>query len=205
MPTPFPTTRCLREHDCSTESSLPSPCGDHGGRPRNSRCGRDVSLVHRHGTRSERPKAFRCVGPTERFPASGSCQTNRPPTTSFSTSTAAGMSRDRQSRIASSPWHSPATQAAEYSRSTTGSHRSGFRWHSTRPSPRFTGSSCTVPEAGGESTLRVFDDVPHGWQLLDDLIPEARSSLAEAASFIRQSFSAKPEATSAGVPAGSRP
>jgi acetyl esterase/lipase len=61
-----------------------------------------------------------------------------------------------------------------------------------------------IQEAGGESTLRVFDDVPHGWQLLDGLVPEARSSLAEAASFIRECFAAKAEATSADVPAGYR-
>jgi acetyl esterase/lipase len=61
-----------------------------------------------------------------------------------------------------------------------------------------------IQEAGGESTLRVFDNVPHGWQLLDGLVPEARSSLAEAASFIRQGFAGNVETTSAGVPAGYR-
>ena len=45
-----------------------------------------------------------------------------------------------------------------------------------------------IQEACGESILRVYDDVPHGWQLLDGLVPEARSSLAEAASFIRVCF-----------------
>ena len=59
-----------------------------------------------------------------------------------------------------------------------------------------------IQDAGGVSTLRVFDGVPHGWQLLDGLVPEARSSLAEAASFIRESFAARTEATSAGVRAG---
>jgi monoterpene epsilon-lactone hydrolase len=61
-----------------------------------------------------------------------------------------------------------------------------------------------IQEAGGESTLRVFDGVPHGWQLLDGLVPEARSSLAEAARFVRACFSANSDATSAGVPAGYR-
>jgi acetyl esterase/lipase len=62
-----------------------------------------------------------------------------------------------------------------------------------------------VQASGGVSTLRVFDDVPHAWQLLDGLLPEARSSLAEAASFIRECFGAKAEPTSADVPAGYRP
>jgi len=61
-----------------------------------------------------------------------------------------------------------------------------------------------IQEAGGESTLRVYEDVPHGWQLLDGLVPEARSSLAEAAGFIRECFAVSAEATSADVPAGSR-
>jgi acetyl esterase/lipase len=62
-----------------------------------------------------------------------------------------------------------------------------------------------IQDAGGESTLRVFGGVPHGWQLLDGLMPEARESLAEAASFIRQRLVAKAETTiSAGVPAGYR-
>ena len=61
-----------------------------------------------------------------------------------------------------------------------------------------------IQDAGGESTLRVYDDVPHGWQLLDGLVPEARSSLAEAAGFIRECFAVSAEATSADVPAGSR-
>ena len=61
-----------------------------------------------------------------------------------------------------------------------------------------------IQEAGGESTLRVYDDVPHGWQLLDGLVPEARRSLAEAASFIRECLGAKAETTFADVPVGSR-
>jgi acetyl esterase/lipase len=59
-----------------------------------------------------------------------------------------------------------------------------------------------IQAAGGDCTIRVFDGVPHGWQLLDGLVPEARTSLAEAATFIRGKCSA--EATSAASPAGSR-
>ncbi len=59
-----------------------------------------------------------------------------------------------------------------------------------------------IQDAGGESVLRIFDGVPHGWQLLDGLVPEAHTSLAEAASFIRAKFSA--DVTSVAVPAGSR-
>ena len=62
-----------------------------------------------------------------------------------------------------------------------------------------------IQHAGGASTFRVFDGVPHGWQLLDGLVPEARGSLGEAASFIRQSFAGRSDVTSAGVPAGFRP
>jgi acetyl esterase/lipase len=57
-----------------------------------------------------------------------------------------------------------------------------------------------IQAAGGDSTLHVFDGVPHGWQLLDGLVPEARSSLAEAASFIRAKLSA--DVTSAASPVG---
>jgi len=42
-----------------------------------------------------------------------------------------------------------------------------------------------IQAAGGDSTIRIFDGVPHGWQLLDGLVPEARASLAEAGRFIR--------------------
>jgi acetyl esterase/lipase len=56
--------------------------------------------------------------------------------------------------------------------------------------------------AGGDSTIHVFDGVPHGWQLLDGLVPEARASLAEAASFIRAKCAG--ELTSAASPAANR-
>jgi acetyl esterase/lipase len=42
-----------------------------------------------------------------------------------------------------------------------------------------------IQNTGGDSTLHVFDGVPHGWQMLDGFVPEARTSLSEAASFIR--------------------
>jgi monoterpene epsilon-lactone hydrolase len=45
-----------------------------------------------------------------------------------------------------------------------------------------------IQGGGGDSTIRVFDGVPHGWQLLDGLVPEARTSLTEAATFIRSHF-----------------
>ena len=68
--------------------------------------------------------------------------------------------------------------------------------------------NASIQQNGGESVLRIFDGVPHGWQLLDGLVPEARASLAEAASFIRTKFSeaagARSAATSAAVPAGYR-
>lgn len=38
--------------------------------------------------------------------------------------------------------------------------------------------------AGGESTLRVYDDVPHCWQMLYPFVPESVESLREAAAFI---------------------
>ena len=57
----------------------------------------------------------------------------------------------------------------------------------------------TIQAAGGDSTIRVFDGVPHGWQLLDGLVPEARTSLSEAASFIRAKCQG--ELTSAASPA----
>jgi monoterpene epsilon-lactone hydrolase len=41
-------------------------------------------------------------------------------------------------------------------------------------------------EAGGTSRLAVFDDVPHCWQMLVPLVPEARASLAAAGEFLNQ-------------------
>ncbi len=42
-----------------------------------------------------------------------------------------------------------------------------------------------VQRAGGVSTLEVFDDVCHCWQMLDGLVPEARAALRQAADFVR--------------------
>ena len=41
-----------------------------------------------------------------------------------------------------------------------------------------------VLAAGGSSELRTFEGVPHDWQLLTPLLPEARRSLREIAAFI---------------------
>ena len=41
-----------------------------------------------------------------------------------------------------------------------------------------------ICSAGGRSELKVFDQVPHCWQLLAPFLPEATASLADAASFI---------------------
>jgi acetyl esterase/lipase len=38
--------------------------------------------------------------------------------------------------------------------------------------------------AGGVSQLHVYDDLSHGWQMMDRLVPEADEALAEAAQFI---------------------
>jgi acetyl esterase/lipase len=40
--------------------------------------------------------------------------------------------------------------------------------------------------AGGASRLEVYEDLPHGWQMLDGFVPEARVALKQAASFIRE-------------------
>lgn len=38
--------------------------------------------------------------------------------------------------------------------------------------------------AGGESAIEIFDDVPHGWQMLDGFVPESRRSLEKVAAFL---------------------
>jgi acetyl esterase/lipase len=43
-----------------------------------------------------------------------------------------------------------------------------------------------VRAAGGETELEVFEDVPHGWQMLTPFLPEARESLEQASAFIRK-------------------
>ncbi|HEX8634783.1 MAG TPA: alpha/beta hydrolase [Pyrinomonadaceae bacterium] len=41
-----------------------------------------------------------------------------------------------------------------------------------------------IRAAGGASRLEIYDDLPHGWQMLDGLVPEARAALRQAAAFI---------------------
>lgn len=43
-----------------------------------------------------------------------------------------------------------------------------------------------IVDAGGESHITIFDDVPHGWQMLAPFVPEATRSLREAADFIEK-------------------
>jgi acetyl esterase/lipase len=52
-----------------------------------------------------------------------------------------------------------------------------------------------IQAAGGESRLEVYNDTPHGWQMLDGLVPEARVALRRAASFIREHLPAAREAS----------
>ena len=42
-----------------------------------------------------------------------------------------------------------------------------------------------IRAAGGASRLEIYDDLPHGWQMLDGFVPEARVALKQAAEFIR--------------------
>jgi monoterpene epsilon-lactone hydrolase len=41
-----------------------------------------------------------------------------------------------------------------------------------------------VIDSGNSSVLDVYDDVPHGWQMLDPIVPEARAALQNIARFI---------------------
>lgn len=43
--------------------------------------------------------------------------------------------------------------------------------------------------AGVRATLRVWHDVPHGWQIFAPILPEGRAALREAAGFIRAALS----------------
>jgi acetyl esterase/lipase len=43
-----------------------------------------------------------------------------------------------------------------------------------------------IQAAGGASCLEIYEDLPHGWQMLDGFVPEARFALRQAASFIRE-------------------
>ena len=42
-----------------------------------------------------------------------------------------------------------------------------------------------IQQAGGVSKLEIYNDVFHGWQMTDGIVPEARASLSTAATFIR--------------------
>jgi acetyl esterase/lipase len=42
--------------------------------------------------------------------------------------------------------------------------------------------------AGGDVMLQVWPDAPHGWQLFDGYLPEARAALRDAAQFVQTSF-----------------
>jgi len=43
-----------------------------------------------------------------------------------------------------------------------------------------------IQATGGASRLEIYEDLPHGWQMLDGFVPEARFALRQAASFIRE-------------------
>jgi monoterpene epsilon-lactone hydrolase len=43
-----------------------------------------------------------------------------------------------------------------------------------------------IRAAGGSSRLEIYGDVPHGWQMLVGLVPEATASLRDAAKFIAE-------------------
>lgn len=43
-----------------------------------------------------------------------------------------------------------------------------------------------IQAARGTSRLEIYEDVAHCWQMLDGFVPEARASLRQAASFIRE-------------------
>ena len=45
-----------------------------------------------------------------------------------------------------------------------------------------------ICRSNGESTLHVYDDVPHCWQMLFPFVPEAIASLRETAAFIDTAF-----------------
>ena len=42
-----------------------------------------------------------------------------------------------------------------------------------------------IQQAGGVSKLEIYNDLFHGWQMTDGIVPEARASLSTAATFIR--------------------
>jgi len=46
-----------------------------------------------------------------------------------------------------------------------------------------------IQEAGGVSRLETYDDVVHGWHMLEGIVPESGSALRRAAAFIRKHVS----------------
>lgn len=46
-----------------------------------------------------------------------------------------------------------------------------------------------IRRSNGESALHVYEDVPHGWQMLFPFVPEAIASLRETAAFIDTALS----------------
>lgn len=51
-----------------------------------------------------------------------------------------------------------------------------------------------IQAAHGISRLEIYEDVVHGWQMLDGFVPEARTALRQAASFMRDPLSAHGDA-----------
>ncbi len=47
--------------------------------------------------------------------------------------------------------------------------------------------------SGGQSTLQIYDDLFHCWQMLDGLLPESALALEKAADFIRSHFKSPAE------------
>jgi acetyl esterase/lipase len=47
-----------------------------------------------------------------------------------------------------------------------------------------------IQKAGGASELEIYEDVPHGWQMFDGFVPEARVALKRAATFVQKHLSA---------------
>lgn len=43
-----------------------------------------------------------------------------------------------------------------------------------------------IEKSGGSSRIEIFDDVFHCWQMLDGIVPEARTALTQAAAFINR-------------------
>jgi acetyl esterase/lipase len=55
--------------------------------------------------------------------------------------------------------------------------------------------------AGTASVLRVYEGMPHVWQAMVGIIPEARAALREIAEFVEQQWAARAEAAAAHVEA----